>query len=79
MYLIPFSRVVHVIENSFVIDLTHLCTALTSCYLLLLMAFSVPCIIIVHLLLQEREMGGGVFYDTLCRETFTQELHMLTK
>lgn len=37
--------------------------------------------LIVHILvpLQEREMGGGIFYDTLYRETFTQELNMLTK
>ena len=45
------------------------------------MTFSVPCMIIYHMYvpLQEREMGGGVFYDPLYRETFTQELHMLTK
>ena len=42
------------------------------------LTFSAPCLIVICVL-QEREMGGGIFYDPLYRETFTQELHMLTK
>lgn len=34
---------------------------------------------VLYVLIQEREMGGGVFYEPLYRETFTQELRMLTK
>jgi hypothetical protein len=52
--------------------------ALTEINLHNLLLFSVP-YQHVPVPLQEREMGGGIFYDTLYRETFTQELHMLTK
>ena len=74
VYRQNFSRVV--IEN--LLSLTSPIYTLTFCNLL---NFSVPCMIIHHMYvpLQEREMGGGVFYDPLYRETSTQELHMLTK